>query len=94
MSMQPARKQDHRTDLRLPLDVKSRIKRAADLVGESISAFVRRTAAREAEKVIAEHEHLVLSNRDRDLFCALLDKPPEPTEALKAAMKRHSKKYA
>lgn len=94
MAAQNAKRQDDRTDIRMPVADKGLIKKAADLLGESFSAFVRRSATKEAERILAEHERLVLANRDRDLFCSLLDSAPEPTTALRAAMKRHSKQYA
>jgi len=94
MGVQHAKKQDDRTDIRMPVADKGLIKKAADLLGETFSAFVRRSATKEAERILAEHERLLLANRDRDIFCALLDKAPEPTAALRAAMKRHTKQYA
>lgn len=35
-----------------------------------------------------------LSDRDRDAFLALLDNPPEPNEALRAAADRQTKRHA
>jgi hypothetical protein len=34
-----------------------------------------------------------LSDRDRDLFLSLLDNPPEPTAALRKALKMHQKRH-
>lgn len=36
-----------------------------------------------------EPERRVLSNRDRDLFIALLERPPIPVDALRRAAQRH-----
>ena len=38
---------------------------------------------------ITEEEHRSLSDRDRDIFLALLDNPPGPNEALKQAALRY-----
>jgi hypothetical protein len=39
-----------------------------------------------ARQTIAEHETLVLSDRDREAFFEALINPPEPSERLKQAM--------
>ncbi len=39
----------------------------------------------EDEVLFSEETRAPLSDRDRDLFLALLDKPPEPNEALRRA---------
>ncbi|NEP46213.1 MAG: DUF1778 domain-containing protein [Okeania sp. SIO2H7] len=36
---------------------------------------------------------LVLSDRDWDLFVSLIENPPEPSEALKSAMKEYLEEY-
>jgi uncharacterized protein (DUF1778 family) len=43
---------------------------------------------RAAERVIADAETIVLNNEERNRFLALLDNPPPPNEALKAAMRK------
>lgn len=43
----------------------------------------------EDEVIFAEECRTPLSDRDRDLFLALLENPPEPNEALKKAAAEH-----
>ncbi len=40
-----------------------------------------------------EPEKIVLSDRDWEIVTSALENPPEPNEALKAAIKEHQKKY-
>lgn len=42
-----------------------------------------------AHRVLAEHERLVLIGADRDAFLAAVENPPEPTQKLVAALRRH-----
>ena len=42
-----------------------------------------------ARRVLDEHERTVLSGADRDAFLAAVLNPPEPTDRLVRALKRH-----
>ena len=46
-------------------------------------------AVPEDEVVFAEEIPLVLSDRDRDLFLAMLESPPEPNEALRKLLAKY-----
>jgi len=74
-----------RLSLRIALNDKSLVMRAAALQHTDVTNFVTRTVVAEAKKVIEEHERLVLSTRDRDLLLSLLENPPEPNAKLMAA---------
>lgn len=45
------------------------------------------------EMRFAEELSTSLSDRDRDIFLALLDNPPPPNEAFKKAAARHKKRH-
>ena len=47
-----------------------------------------------ARRTIAEHEMLVLSDRDRQAFFDALINPPEPSERLKRALADHKRRVA
>lgn len=79
---------EERIDLRASREVKEVIQRAADLMGTTTSAFVVNHAYQAAQRVIAERETLLLSDRDRDLFFSMLDHPPRPNQALKRLLRR------
>lgn len=74
---------DARIDFRLSRDAKERIEKAALVSGQSMSDFAAATLVREAEDVLARHGATVLSDRDRDVFLALLDNPPTPSPKLR-----------
>lgn len=85
----PPEKKSGRLSMRVDESTKLLLEQAASITGLSITSFVLRQATQGARSVINEHERLILSNRDRDAFLALLDNPPEPTDALRRAAERH-----
>ena len=75
-----------RTEARLRPEQKARIERAASLKGLSISDFMVQHAEAAAIRTIEEHDTWVLSERDREVFFAALENPPEPSPRLIAAI--------
>ena len=55
-------------ELRVKPSVKERMLRAAELSGVKLATFVRASAAREAERILYEHQTTTLSERDRRRF--------------------------
>jgi uncharacterized protein (DUF1778 family) len=53
-----------------------------------LTSFVMRSALPAAEEIVARHERIELSARDSERVLALLEHPPKPTAALRAAAKR------
>ncbi len=65
------------------------ITRAAALKGESVASFVLSQAREAATRLLQEQNEVRLNQEEtRRLLDALLT-PPEPTEALRQAIKRH-----
>lgn len=87
--MSTATLREERINLRATPELKKLITTAATLSRMSLTDFMLATACKAAERVIAESEIIVLNNEERDRFLALLDNPPPPNEALKAAMRKH-----
>lgn len=79
--------------LSLSLEHKERLEKAAAMTGLSLIDYIIHQALIAAMQHIASHEKMILSERDMDLFMATLENPPQPNEALKAAIKNHQKKY-
>lgn len=79
-----------RLEARLSADLKALLVRAAALQGQSLTDFVLAAAAETARQVIRESEVLELSERDQAAFAASLLDPPEASERLKEAARRHS----
>lgn len=84
---------DSRIDLRVTLEQKELLERAASLKGVSLSAYTLFHVLPAAKQEVDAHERLVLSNRDRDLFMSIIENPPELKGKLKSAIKKYREKY-
>jgi uncharacterized protein (DUF1778 family) len=74
-----------RLELRCDIEQKEIVQRAADLRGESLTAFVMSSVRRAAEEVIREHDVIQLAGEDaRALAIALLSPPPPSRRFLRA----------
>lgn len=78
-----------RLEARLPVEVHSMLKRAADLQGRTLSDFVITAAQNAARRAIEEAEIIRLSTADQRMLADALLNPPEPTPALRRAAKRY-----
>ncbi len=88
-------KNDAQLSFRLSQELKVTIERAAAQLGQSVSDFAVSTLVREARTVIREHDVTELSERDRDIFVAILDDADAtPNEALRATAERYKKEMA
>jgi uncharacterized protein (DUF1778 family) len=74
---------------RLPLEAKEVIERAAIVLGQNITDFAIAAILKAANEVLEQHHQRQLSDRDRDLFLALLDADVEPNDALRGAFETH-----
>ena len=81
-----------RLEARISKEQKQLFTKAAVLEGRSLSDFVVSSAQKAATKTVQEHEMLVLSARDREVFvAALLDDAP-PGKTLRDAAKRYKER--
>jgi uncharacterized protein (DUF1778 family) len=81
---------DARLNFRLPTELKQTIEEAAARIGQSVSDFAVSTLVRTARDVIEQETFTRLSNRDRDVFTALLDdKDVRPNPSLMAAARKY-----
>lgn len=77
--------------VRIPASVRKAIQAAADLEGASLNHFVVQAAHRRAQEIL-ERETIVRMNREQTKrVFELLDKPPKPNAALRAAKSVHRK---
>ena len=76
---------NERIELRVAASAKRLIQRAMAASGLTAGDL----AYEGARRVLDEHERMVLTGADRDVFLKAILKPPEPTEKLVAALKRH-----
>ena len=84
---------DSRLDLRITQEQKQLLERAAAIRGVSLSAYTLLHLLPIARKEVNNHERLVLSNRDRELFMSALENPPKLKGKLKAAIQKYREKY-
>jgi uncharacterized protein (DUF1778 family) len=88
----PARAE--RLGFRLDEETKELIERAAHLERRKVTDFCVTALADAARRTIAEHETLVLSERDRQVFFDTLINPPKPSERLRRALAEHRRRIA
>ncbi len=81
-----------RLNFRLPPEIKERIENAAFVSGVTITDFAITALANTAEEVLERHQTRVLSDRDRDIFLAMLEDDSEPNEALKKAVEEYKRR--
>ncbi len=76
-----------RLEFRIRPESKDLIEQAAQLLGISVSEFANSRLVQLARQIIAEHNITRLTNRDRDIFLAMLDADTEPNAALQKAFR-------
>lgn len=85
---------DARLNFRLPGNLKALIEQAATELGQSVTEFAVSSLVRDAREVIQQSQRTRLTNRDRDIFLAMLDKvDARPNVALKAAARRYKRRF-
>ena len=83
-----------RLGFRLDRRTKELIERAARLEHRTLTDFCVTTLADTARRRVAEHETLILSERDRRAFFDALVNPPESNERLVRALAEHKRRTA
>jgi uncharacterized protein (DUF1778 family) len=78
-----------RMQIRIDDFSKSKIERAARYSHKTVSEFVIANATAAADRVLAEHDQVTLSEKDWDTFYRALLHPPKPNKSLKTALKRY-----
>jgi uncharacterized protein (DUF1778 family) len=82
-----------RLEARLPADVYTMLKRAAEIEGRTLSDFVVSAAREAAERTIEKAAVLRLSVEDQRRFADAILHPPAPNAALRRAARRHRKLF-
>ena len=78
-----------RLEARLPTEVLTRLKRAAEIQGRTLTDFVVAAADEAACRAIEQTEILRLSAKDQREIAAAILNPPAPNRALKKAARRY-----
>ena len=82
-----------RLDIRLNPQAKEKIEQAAMVSHQSITDFVVASLLRASEEALERQQLIHLTNRDRDLFLAALEKDIRPNRALRKATERFKRSY-
>jgi uncharacterized protein (DUF1778 family) len=84
-----------RIELRLSEAEKEIFQKAQELSGDkSFSSFVVRIVKKEAEEIVAKHNKVLASERDRELFFTAVFADLEPNQSLREAAQKHKLKKA
>lgn len=86
--MRSATNRTSRIEARIAPENLAIVRRAAQILGRSVSDFVVSAAQEAAQKTLAEAELIRLSRKAQQQFADLLLNPPKPTPALRRAFKR------
>ncbi len=82
-----------RLEARLPNEVLTRLKRAAEIQGRTLTDFVVAAADEAACRAIEQTEILRLSAEDQRQIAKAILNPPKPTPALRRAARRYRKLF-
>jgi len=80
-----------RLEVRVTPEQKDLFSRAAALAGRSLSDFVVAHAYDAATRAVQEHEAMLLSARDCEIFVRALLNPPAPGARLRKAARRYKR---
>ncbi|HEY3579492.1 MAG TPA: DUF1778 domain-containing protein [Pyrinomonadaceae bacterium] len=81
-----------RLDIRLNPQAKEKIEQAAVVSHQSVTDFVVTSLLRASEEALERQQMIHLTNRDRDLFLAGLEKDVRPNRALRKAAERFKRR--
>lgn len=83
---------DDRIELRTSREEKRLLAAAAAYERLDLTSFVMHRVLPVAQEIVARHERISLTARDSARVLALLERPPRPTAALRAAAKRRHRR--
>jgi len=90
MSAATSAAREDRIELRATKEEKRILATAAAYERLDVTSFIMRTVLPAAREVMDRAERIVLSERDTVRVLELLENPPKPTPALKAAARRRA----
>ena len=80
-----------RMEMRLTPEHKELLERAAEASGQPLTAFALSILIERAHEVLDRESRTILSRRDFDAFLKIIEDDREPSNQLKAALKRYRK---
>lgn len=85
--------QTTKIEINLTQAQKETLEKAAAIRCLSLGEYLLEAALNLAEEQPLKPESSVLSEKDWEIFTSALENPPEPNEALKAAIKEYQEEY-
>ena len=82
---------EQRLEARVTDSQKELFKRAAAIQGLSLADFMVSSLTERATQVVKDHEIIVLSKEDREVFIKTLLNPPKPNRKMRKAVQEHRK---
>jgi len=74
----------------LPKEQKEFFEYAANIGGfRSLTDFILQSVEERAKEIVKEHEKILLSKKDKEIFFDAILNSPEPNDALKEALKSY-----
>ncbi|MBW4613520.1 MAG: DUF1778 domain-containing protein [Desmonostoc vinosum HA7617-LM4] len=83
------RSKAERLEVRVTKEQKELFQRAAEIQGRTLTDFVISSVLNTAKQVIHEHEMMILTKQDQEVFVTALLNPPEPSAKLRDAAQRY-----
>ncbi|AXJ02094.1 Uncharacterized conserved protein, DUF1778 family [Cyclonatronum proteinivorum] len=81
-----------RINARVPRQQKQFFEQAAQLGGfRSLTDFILHAAQQKADLIVSEHQTILASKRDQEIFFEAITSPAEPNKHLKEAADRYKK---
>ncbi|MEM9846347.1 MAG: DUF1778 domain-containing protein [Bacteroidota bacterium] len=81
-----------RFDTRLTKEQKEFFEYASNLGGfRSLTEFILRAVQAKAEEIVEEHNRIIASKRDQEIFFDLVFKGTNPNQALESALSEYNK---
>ena len=79
-----------RLEARIPVQVYDQMQRAARLRGMTLTGYLIATAGEDARRIVEDAEIMRLAREDQMRFAEALINPPQPSERMTRAAKRHA----
>lgn len=84
-----------RFDTRLPREQKLFFEKAAVLGGyRNLTEFIVQAVNEKAKEIIKEHEQIIVSERDSEIFFNAITAPAKPNTSLREAAKKHKSHFS
>jgi uncharacterized protein (DUF1778 family) len=80
---------EQRIEIRIRPQDKKFLEKAASTFGLSLSAFILSNSLKAAKEGLSAPDRITLSEQEWNHFMKVMEKPPRPNKALRAAARRH-----